>query len=303
MLTMFTWGYWGWGSTTRELVEAVDAAERARGFKPPMFVDVRLRRSVRAPGFSGGAFKKTIGASRYEWIPKLGNRSVETGEPRIRIDDPSAAAGLLKLAIENSKHRRRVLLFCSCEDINVSKCHRHVVAKLLLKEARKSERHLEIVEWPGGIPEQRSVVVSSGILKAVLHGRKSVPLGKTALADRLVTLPWGSIVNLIADGQTLPVVTGPAKYQGGAWCLPVRKAGVLNGNAARLKHWAERNRRELGLTKCPPCLVEEGHPARELESIEHQAFARHGAAESQLRFARGKGNATLRGNSCLGLGT
>ena len=38
MLTMFTWGYWGWGSATRQLLEAVDAAEIDRGFKPPFFV-------------------------------------------------------------------------------------------------------------------------------------------------------------------------------------------------------------------------------------------------------------------------
>jgi hypothetical protein len=49
-LTMFTWGYDGWGSSTRQLKEAVDAVEQARGFEPPCFVDVRISRGVWAEG-------------------------------------------------------------------------------------------------------------------------------------------------------------------------------------------------------------------------------------------------------------
>jgi hypothetical protein len=244
MLTMFTWGYWGWGSTTVQLLKAVDTAEKARGFKPPYFVDIRFERNGQAKGFCNKNFEKTVGELRYKWMKGLGNE--EAREGGIRIHDPKAAAVLLELAIQCYKDRQRLLFFCACKDVDVWRCHRHVVAKLLLKEARNAGRHLEIVEWPGGTPEQRSVEVSTGILKAVLHGRKSVPLGKTALADGLVTLPWNSIVNLIADGQTLPVVTGPAKYRG-AWCLPIRETGVLNGNAASLKHWAESDRKKWGL--------------------------------------------------------
>jgi hypothetical protein len=199
-----------------------------------MFVDIRLRRRVRAPGFSGDAFKKTIGVSRYKWMHKLGNRSMATGEHRVRIDDPSAAADLLNLAIENSKHKRRVLFFCSCEDINVSKCHRHVVAKLLLKEARKFRRQLEIVEWPGGFPVQRQITVNDSLVKAVLRGRKSVPLGNSAIAEGLATLPWGSIVILHADGQGVRIVSGPAKYQR-TWCLPVLEFEALGSEQSRLK--------------------------------------------------------------------
>jgi hypothetical protein len=46
--TLFTWGYYGWGNATPQLVEAVDAVEHSRGFAPPLFVDIRIRRSVRA---------------------------------------------------------------------------------------------------------------------------------------------------------------------------------------------------------------------------------------------------------------
>jgi len=50
--TLFTWGYYGWGNHTPDLVKAVDAVETSRGFQPPMFVDIRIRRSVRAAGFT-----------------------------------------------------------------------------------------------------------------------------------------------------------------------------------------------------------------------------------------------------------
>ena len=49
-LTIFTWGYDGWGSSTRQLKDAVDTIEQGRGFKPPYFVDLRISRSVRAEG-------------------------------------------------------------------------------------------------------------------------------------------------------------------------------------------------------------------------------------------------------------
>jgi hypothetical protein len=49
------WGYWGWGGSTRELVEAFDAAEAMRGYEPAVFVDARARRQVRAVGFRGDA--------------------------------------------------------------------------------------------------------------------------------------------------------------------------------------------------------------------------------------------------------
>lgn len=77
--TLFTWGYWGWGSATEQLIKAVDAVEVARGFKPPMFVDVRLSRKVRAPGFDGNAFENAVGTSRYRWLDSLGNVAIRDG--------------------------------------------------------------------------------------------------------------------------------------------------------------------------------------------------------------------------------
>jgi hypothetical protein len=52
-ITLFTFGYYGWGNHTPQLVEAVDAVERSRGFEPPLFVDTRIRRTVRRRAFKG----------------------------------------------------------------------------------------------------------------------------------------------------------------------------------------------------------------------------------------------------------
>ena len=177
MLTLFTWGYWGWGGSTRstrKLVQAVDLAERTRGFEPPIFVDIRLRRSVRSKGFSGNAFARVVGARRYKWMPELGNRSIATGETRIEIDCPCYARELLQLAIKCHRQNRRILFFCACLDLKTKECHRHVVAELLLKEAARQRRRVEVVEWPGSNPTAHtSIPVTPSIMKKVAGGRKA----------------------------------------------------------------------------------------------------------------------------------
>ena len=96
-LTLFAFGYKGWGSTTAQLVEAIDKVEASRGFGPPVFVDVRLAREVRAKGFAGKAFETLLGKPRYRWIPDLGNPGVKEGGDT-RIKNPAAASLLLELA-------------------------------------------------------------------------------------------------------------------------------------------------------------------------------------------------------------
>jgi hypothetical protein len=105
---------------------------------------------------------------------------------------------------------------------------------------------LEIVEWPGDTPTQRTVGVGSAVLKAVIRGRKSVPLGKAIDLADMAVLPWGSIVTLQAVDQSLPIVTGPAKYQG-EWCLQVLEVGNLGDKPSSLGVWSARFRREHGL--------------------------------------------------------
>ena len=68
--TAFTWGYWGWGTHAADFVRNVDEVERARGWRPPLFVDIRIRRTVRAPDFQQNAFEKIVGQRRTceQWI-------------------------------------------------------------------------------------------------------------------------------------------------------------------------------------------------------------------------------------------
>src|SRR5271165_6909489 len=113
--TLFMWGYYGWGNHTPDLVEAVDAVETRRGFQPPIFVDIRIRRSVRAAGFTGPAFERQVGHERHRWMKSLGNKFIVTGTgPGIQIADPTAAYELLDLAIESARGKQRLLFFCSC---------------------------------------------------------------------------------------------------------------------------------------------------------------------------------------------
>jgi hypothetical protein len=50
---IFKWGYHGWGNHTSDLVESVATVETSRGSRPPIVVDIRIKRSVRAVGFTG----------------------------------------------------------------------------------------------------------------------------------------------------------------------------------------------------------------------------------------------------------
>jgi hypothetical protein len=113
--TIFTFGYYGWGNATPQLVEVVDAVERERGFRHPMFVDIRIRRTVRAKGFQGNAFEKLLGPDRHRWMKSLGNKYIETRSgPSIQIAEPTAAQELLDLAIGLGDRNQRLLFFCSC---------------------------------------------------------------------------------------------------------------------------------------------------------------------------------------------
>src|SRR2546423_1369468 len=84
-LMAFTWGHSGWGNAVRKFLSVADGSEAARGFGPPVFADVRLRRAVRAPGFIGTAFERVVGSERYRWFKGLGNDCIATGEAGIRI--------------------------------------------------------------------------------------------------------------------------------------------------------------------------------------------------------------------------
>ncbi len=224
-VTVFTWGYYGWGNHTRRLVEAVDAVEASRGFQPPLFVDIRIRRSVRAAGFTGPAFEKLLGQDRHRWMKSLGNKFIETrtGKP-IQIAQPQAADELLDLAIESGTHKRRLLFFGSCQWAKSGgkiACHRCTVAGLVLKAARRRRVATEVVEWPGGAPKRIELDVSAAHFAAVRKGRMTVPLGTSVDLATVAGLPWCSVATLHAGGETIRRLVGPVVRIGGGWALPV----------------------------------------------------------------------------------
>lgn len=225
-LTLFRWGYWGWGNATAQLKQAADAIEAARGFDPPVFVDARISRSVRAAGFNGDAFRKLIGDDRYVWMNGLGNLGIRDRTGDIRINRPADAGKLLDLAEAKMAGRRRVIFFCSCEfpSCDGQECHRMEATRLVLAEARKRSRDVIVEEWPGGTPAPVTLSLTDKDLKRVRAGVKSIPLGKTLpSADRL-GLPWATVAELTAPGtEVLAVLTGPAKYTPRGWELPVLK--------------------------------------------------------------------------------
>lgn len=249
---LFTWGYYGWGNHTPQLIEAVDAVETNRGFKPPFFVDIRVSRSVRAAGFTGPAFEKELGEDRHRWMKLLGNDHIKTkAGPKIQIVDPTAADDLLDLAIKSAKNKQRILFFCSCrwpKCKGESPCHRTTVAKLVLKAAKKRGKDVQIVEWPGGNPKRIDIELTAKHVDAIRKGRMTVPLGKRVDLAEFAGLPWGSIATLHSDDETLHRLVGPAISQTNRWFLPVMYWFFNPATGLeKYKQKAKNQRKERGL--------------------------------------------------------
>lgn len=223
-LTMFTWGYWGWGNATRQFVKSVDAVEAMRGFAPPLFVDIRFSRSVRAEGFKGGAFAAATGAERYIHMQRLGNENIDKkGVRLVKIHDPAAVPDLLYLAQARAKRHQRVIFFCQCKHPLMAggRCHRFTVTGLLLKEARRQRIPLEIIEWPGGSPQVVDLALPAAEVRKLKQGAKSVPFGRLLSPEEAASLPWGSTAKVHSGDTKISLKVGPARFEGRKWHLPV----------------------------------------------------------------------------------
>jgi hypothetical protein len=217
-LLAFSWGYEGWGNHTEALVEIVDAVEASRGYGPPLFVDIRIRRAVRAIGFRDRAFEERLGP-RYRWLRGLGNRAiVEDHADAIVIADPSEVQTLVDVIVETARARRRVIFFCSCgSPLRAAQCHRVEVARLALREARRRKLALTIQEWPGGSPIRTSV--------PAVWKRGSARLAVPHELDlvRAAALPHLSVIE---DAAGTELVTGAAVCTARGWALPIYGAGA-----------------------------------------------------------------------------
>ncbi|MDO8431337.1 MAG: hypothetical protein Q7S58_02900 [Candidatus Binatus sp.] len=255
-ITLFSWGYWGWGSATEQLVEAFDKAEKSREFRPPLFVDPRLRRQGRAKGFVGNAFRDLVGPGRYRWMQDLGNLAIATGRGGVQIKNPASVADLLDLAVRAADERRRVIFYCACEFPSFDgalACHHHTIADLLLAHAETIGRSISVVEWPADAPTETRISVDKKMFSAIMRGRMSVPFAN----DRLPTfaaLPWASMLTVECDddGRTGTVAVGPARFAAsksgaGYWYLPVIERTQPDATGKSLLERAARWRKTHGL--------------------------------------------------------
>jgi hypothetical protein len=260
-LILFSWGYWGWGNATEQLIVATGIAERARGFEPPVFADCRIRRKVRAKGFLNDAFRELLAKAdsqscRYYWMDDLGNDAVAKGQEGVVIKNEGAIECLLDLATEEAKQRRRVIFYCACEFPRLDgklTCHRVTIADLLLNHARKNGPNLSVVEWPGGEPITTRLEVDRKLFSAVMHGRKSIPFEADRLQD-FAGMPWGSILSLASDDgkSTADVLVGPAKFTtfgDGYWYLPVIEPPDADTSRESLRERAAQWREAHGLNE------------------------------------------------------
>jgi len=225
-ITIFSWGYYGWGNHTPYLIKALDAVEESRGFKPLMFVDIRISHGVRAKGFKGSAFKNLVGEQRYLAMKDLGNEKIISGSgPAIQIAKPAAAKDLLELAIKLSNDKQRLLFFCSCE-FNKSEgkinCHRCTVAGLLIKNAKKQGVSIQVVEWPGEEPKNIEMEVKPKVFDVIKKRRINIPLPKDCALAEMAGLPWGTVATFRCNEQHLHRIVGPVIRQKGKWALPVK---------------------------------------------------------------------------------
>lgn len=228
-LTLFTWGYYGWGPYTRQLLQLTSAVEAARDYEPPLFVDIRVRRSVRAEGFNDDNFER-LARKRYLWMRDLGNQSIIDGGNKIRIRRPAAAEELLDLAIERARERQRIIFFCSCE--LPCDCHRTTVAGLVLAAARRRRKPVEIVEWPGGEVGDRPVQIEvpAENLRKCRKSLSRLTLSRNVDLKCFGSLPVGTLVTAVAPGE-VPVSFAAAAIMpsGDTWYLPV----LWNGSIVR----------------------------------------------------------------------
>jgi len=236
-LKAFTWSYWGWGSESKHFVRAVDWLEKKRGFLSPVFVDLRLARGGRAADFKGSEFEKIVGSRRCVWMPRLGNKRIATKKgKRIQIADPSAAETLLDLIIEKAKGRRRIVMFCACEqpllkcDDGLPSCHRVEVASLLLKAAKKRGLKLELSEWPGGAPTTVRMKADEFPERALAGDARYIPIGSVgARMSPLAALGWGSSIRFDTPSTFWRVLVGPAPVGKHQWRLQVFPEADFNG--------------------------------------------------------------------------
>ena len=226
-LTLFSFGYWGWGGDVGRLVRILEAVERARGFEPPILVDIRFSRTVRSIGFRDDAVEQLLGFERYRWFRTLGNRSIRTGENRIRIAAPNAVDQLLDLALDARRDGRRIIFFCACEE--PGRCHRQTVGELALRSARRRGVVATVTEWPGASAPTRvtaEISIPGDDYTAILGPSTWLMLPRGMPLSQVGLLSYGGVVRLRARGRApVLVVLGNVRPRGGRFAASILRGG------------------------------------------------------------------------------
>ena len=119
----------------------------------------------------------------------------------MRIKDLGAVTTLLEIAKSSSRSHRRVIFFCACEfpgSQHRPRCHRVVVAGLVLKSAKSCNVPVNIVEWPGGEPDIAEVELHlpTDDFAKVRRGAASIRLKRPVALAEMAGLPWLSLVTV-----------------------------------------------------------------------------------------------------------
>lgn len=255
-LTAFSWGYEGWGRSVPQLLRLTEQLEYNRGFAPPFFVDIRLRRMVRAPGFVGRRFEQMVGPDRHRHMEGLGNQAIADGG-RMRLADPAAVPKLFDLIERRAAHRQRVIFFCSCgspEHLSpAAPCHRTLVIRELRALARRRHRRLLIDEWPGGTSQLIHLAVTSAQLRKARSSKATdgEPAPLMTLGNRtdflaLADLGHLSLALLHSANDVAIAATGPPVRRKRGWCLPIY-ATFEPTQLVAAQRWADRYRARLDL--------------------------------------------------------
>ncbi len=143
---IYLFGYDGWGphvELMRDTFIKHNNLVRGRGLK---WIDTRLRRNVRAPGFRDDMPERLLGKEHYVWINDFGNLAIaEGGALRIK-DIKKGLTQLLSELRQAEKDNYDLMMFCQCDSPD---CHRYTVADKILHI--EEGRDIEFTEWPRSI--------------------------------------------------------------------------------------------------------------------------------------------------------
>jgi hypothetical protein len=88
--------------------------------------------------------------------------------------------------------------------------------------------------------------VTEVVFKGVRGEILNVRLSSQTLPRDLVGLPWGSIVDVVSGKESIPIISGPAKFQSG-WMLHIWEWHEPNTSAIQLHRASEKWLKSQGL--------------------------------------------------------